>query len=444
MDGIADPLRKKAKLYTGIKMTDNKQESDLIAKQPNPNPRPRPIIRIVLSLVILSMGVGTAAFLKNSAPRTQKRPPVKLSPTVQVEIVRPSEYQIVVRAMGTVIPDREVMLKSRVSGEVVEIHPEFTEGGFLRKNIKVLQIDPLDYELALERQKSAVADADYALKLELGHQTVAKREWELLNGDQPAQYMEKDLALRKPHLDKARAELAAAQAELKTAMLNLDRTQIMAPFNAMVRSKSVDLGSQVTPQESLAELVGTDAYRIQASIPMDHLGWIQIPGHADGSGSKARIIYGRDHECSGTVTRLLGDLSTEGRMARILVEIKDPLGLNAHDQDRVPLLIGEYVRVEIKGRKLDGVFQIPRTALKDNSSIWIAGENQTLEIRKVHPIWRDADIVLLQDGINPNERLIISDLPAAVEGMPVGVDTLKSEIKSDPSAKENDARNRNS
>jgi len=423
-------------------MTDNTQDSGLPGNHPNPGPRPRPIIRIVLSLVILSMGVGTAAYLKNSAPRTRKRTPVKLRPRVQVETVRPSEYRIVVKAMGTVIPDREVVLKSRVSGEVVEIHPEFTEGGCLRKNMKLLQIDPLDYELALARRQSAVADAEYALKLELGHQAVAKREWELLSGDQPAQDMEKELALRKPHLEKARAELAAAQAELQTAMLDLARTQIMAPFNAMVRSKSVDLGSQVTPQDSLAELVGTDAYRIQTSVPIDHLGWIQIPGQADGAGSKARIIYGQGHECMGTVTRLMGDLSTEGRMARILVEIKDPLSLNADDQDRVPLLIGEYVRVEILGRKLEHVFQIPRTALRDNSSVWIVTENQTLEIRKVRPVWRDADIVLLQNGLNPQERLIISDLPAAVEGMSVQVDALKSEIKSHPSGKESDARGR--
>ena len=425
-------------------MTDNTQDSGVPDKHPNPGKRPRPIVRIVVSLVVLSIGIGTAAYLKNSAPRTQKRPPVKLSPTVQVETVRPTGYQIVIRAMGTVIPDREVVLKSRVSGEVVDIHPEFTEGGFLRKDMKLLQIDPLDYELALARQQSAVADAEYALKLELGHQAVAKREWELLSGTQPVQDMEKELALRKPHLDKARAELAAAQAELETARLNLDRTRIMAPFNAMVRSKSVDLGSQVTPQDSLAELVGTDAYRIQTSIPMDHLGWIQIPGHTGGSGSKARIIYAQGHECTGMVSRLMGDLSTEGRMARILVEVEDPLGLKTKDHTRVPLLIGEYVRVEIRGRKLDGVYQIPRTALRDNSSVWMVTENQTLKIRKVRPVWRDADIVLLQDGFSPNERLIVSDLPAAVEGMPVQVDEVKSEIKSDQSVMQSNPGEKNS
>jgi len=199
----------------------------------------------------------------------------------------------------------------------------------------------------------------------------------------------------------------------------------------MVRSKSVDLGSQVTPQEPLAELVGTDAYRIQASIPIDRLEWIQIPNQAGDSGSKVRIIYSQGHERAGMVTRLMGDLATQGRMARILVEVKDPLDLIASRQDRAPLLIGDYVRVEIQGRKLDRVFQIPRTALRDNSHVWIAGDNQTLKIRKVRPVWRDADIVLLKDGLEPGERLIVSDLPAAVEGMAVKVDALKIETKSD-------------
>jgi RND family efflux transporter MFP subunit len=423
-----------------MKMGDKKQEDVLPEKQPNPAKSPRPIIRIVLSLVILGVGIGAAFYIKNSAPRTRKRPPVRLSPTVLIQTVKPSGYQIVVTAMGTVIPAREVVLKSRVSGEIVKIHPEFTEGGFLKKDTRIIQIDPQDYELALARKRSAVTDAEYALKLELGHQQVAKREWELLNQGKPAQDIEKELALRQPHLSKVRADLSAAEAELKAAMLDLERTHITAPFNAMVRSKSVDRGSMVISQEPLAELVGTDAYRIQVSLPVDRLEWIDIPVQDGDPGSKARIIYGQGHECNGTVIRLMGDLATEGRMARILVEVADPLGLKASNQDRTPLLIGEYVSVKILGRKLDNVFQIPRTALKDNSSIWIVSENQTLEIRKVRSVWRDADVVLLQDGLTPGEQLIVSDLPAPVEGMAVRVEPLKFEIKSEPSVKEKSAK----
>jgi len=427
-----------------MKMGDHQQNNMLSEKQPIPAKSPRPIIRIILSLIILGAGIGVAFYLKNSAPRIKKQPPVKLSPTVQIQKVTLSSYQVVVTAMGTVIPAREVVLKSRVSGEIVEIHPEFTEGGFLKKDTRIIQIDPQDYELALARKRSAVTDAEYALKLELGHQAVAKREWELLNQGKPAQDMEKELALRQPHLDKVRADLAAAKAELEGAMLDLERTHILSPFNAMVRSKSVDLGSQVTLQEPLAELVGTDAYRIQASLPVDRLEWIDVPVKVGDPGSKARIIYGQGHECSGKVIRLMGDLATDGRMARILVEVADPLGMNSTNKDRTPLLIGEYVRVKILGRKLDGVFQIPRTALKDDSNIWIAKENQILEIRKVRPVWRDAEVVLLQDGLKPGEQLIISDLPAPVEGMTVRVEPLASELKTDQPVREDAAKDKNS
>jgi multidrug resistance efflux pump len=125
-----------------------------------------------------------------------------------------------------------------VSGEIVKIHPEFTEGGFLKKDTRIIQIDPQDYELALARKRSAVTDAEYALKLELGHQQVAKREWDLLNQGKPAQDIEKELALRQPHLSKVRADLSATEAELKAAMLDLERTHITAPFNAMMLSES--------------------------------------------------------------------------------------------------------------------------------------------------------------------------------------------------------------
>jgi len=418
-------------------MGDTKQNNMMPEKQTLDAKNPRLFVRIVLSLIILVFGIGAAFYLKNSAPRTKKRAPVKLSPTVKVQTAKPSSYQIIVTAMGTVVPFREVVLKSRVSGEIVMIHPEFTEGGFLKKDMMIIRIDPKDYELALARKQSAVTDAEYALKLELGHQKVAKREWELLNQGRQAQDLEKELALRQPHLSKVRADLTAAEAELKAAMLDLERTRIKVPFNALVRSTAVDLGSQISPQDSLAELVGTDAYRIQVSLPMDRLDWIKIPTKAGDPGSKARIIYGRNHEVKGMVIRLMGDLAAEGRMARILVEVADPLGLNASHKNRAPLLIGEYVRVKILGRKLDHVFQIPRTAFKDDSSIWIVGKNQTLDIRKVRPIWRDAKVVLLKDGLKSGEQLIVSDLPAPVAGMAVSIDTSKTEIKNGSFAKEN-------
>ena len=108
-------------------------------------------------------------------------------------------------------------------------------------------------------------------------------------------------------------------------------------------------------------------------------------------------------------------------MARILVEVKDPLDLKKENKDQAALLIGEYVRIEIQGHELQNVFRIPRTAQRDNSMIWIANRASKLEIRRIETIWRDAETVLIRDGLEPDEKIIISDLAAPIEGMPVQV-----------------------
>ena len=67
-------------------MGDHQQNNMLSEKQTNPAKSPRPIIRIVLSLFIIGAGIGAAFYLKNSAPRIKKQPPVKLSPTQGVTV----------------------------------------------------------------------------------------------------------------------------------------------------------------------------------------------------------------------------------------------------------------------------------------------------------------------------------------------------------------------
>ncbi len=385
------------------------------------NSKGRVLKSLLLSVVIIIAALVGAAYISQTAPKANKRPKKKMAPLVQVIHLAPETRKVTVSAMGTVIPANEITLKSQVSGKVVAIHPEFTDGGFVTEGEDILKIDPQDYRLALAQRQRAVAEAEYAVKLEQGHQDVAKREWELLNDNQPAKPRDVELALRKPHLAKAEADLAAALADLEQAKLNLARTTIHAPFNALVRGKMVGIGSMVSTQDRLADLLGTDKYWVQVSVPVDRLEWILIPRRPGQKGAKVHAFHRNGHERAGRVIRLLGDLEAEGRMARILVEITDPLNLKAAEPNLLPLLIGEYIRVEIDGRQLDDVYQIPRTALRDNNSLWMADKNDRLEIRTVKIIWRDAQSVLVQNGLQPGDRLIVSDLAAAINGMAVGI-----------------------
>lgn len=387
------------------------------------------LLNLTLSLVVIAAGVIGATYLARKAPKAQKRPPARIIPVVEVQVVQPGDHRVTIPAMGTVVPARQVVLRSQVSGKVVSIHPEFIEGGYITEGLKVLQIDPMDYQLAVTLAEAKVKDAESTLELAEEEAAAAKEEWRLLyDDDSTANDKPPPLVAKEPQLTAAQARLKADKAELSQAELDLKRTSIQAPFNAIVRTKSVEIGSLVTPQDLLAELVGVDEYWLQISVPVDYLRWITLTNGKGRNGSKVRVIHRSGYQRTAEVIKLLGDLETEGRMARILAAVKDPLGLKGNEETTRPLLIGEYVRVEIEGPPLTQVFRIPRVALRDNNTIWVVGDDSTLDIRSVKTIWRDNQTVFLKEGLSPGDQLVVSDLAAPVAGMKIqvqGADTMK-------------------
>jgi RND family efflux transporter MFP subunit len=378
---------------------------------------PKPIVRIVLSVILIAAGIAGARYLIHTKPKVNRRPPARMAPLVKTMPLVRDTYMINIPAMGLVIPAQEVMLKVPVGGEIIDMDPEFTPGGLLHEKTQMLQIDPEDYQLALKQKQRSLSDAEYAYKLELGRQDVARREWNLLYGENKTGEVESELALRKPHLEKAQADIEAAKAELELAKINLARTKVTAPFNALVLNKYVDLGSQVSPQEKLADLVGTDAYWVQVSVPVEQLKWLKIPTVNDEEGAEATIYCRDGSKRRGKVIRMLADLSKEGRMARLLVEVKDPLDLQAGKERQPTLLIGEYLRVLIDGAPLTDVYRIPRFALRNDNQVWLADKDQKLAIRQVQTLWREEEHVYVRDGLQTDDMLIVSALAAPVDGM---------------------------
>ncbi len=367
----------------------------------------------VVSFGLIAGAIVVAILLVSTKPKAEKIPPSKRAELVTVQPLKRTDETIVLRLTGTVTPAKQVMLRSRVSGEVVGMAPGFIDGGLLDEGEAMLTIDPIDYELAQAHSEAALEKARFDYKIELGRQDVAKREWELLKPEGEVSELEKELALRSPHLTASKAALQAAEANLSKARLDLERTRIKAPFNAVVLSRNTNLGSQAAPQDILAELAGIDAYWVTASVPVDRIRWITIPG------STARIYAGDHRVREGTVIRLLGDLEEQGRMARVLIEVKDPLALTPENSGKKPLLLGEYVRADIAGSVLQQVFSIPRSALRENSLVWLVTSTNTLAVRPVEVLWRDADRVLVADSLSAGEDLIVSDITVPIPGMDI-------------------------
>jgi len=374
----------------------------------------------VPTIIIILAAVGAYATVK-TAPKAKKRAPVVIAPTVETMTLTQEDHRVWVPVMGTVTAAREITLEARVTGEVDSVSPTFVPGGFFAVGEQILTISPEDYELVLSEVRAEVTTAEYDLKVEQGYQNVAGREWDLLKGDSKATDAESSLALRKPHLEKAKADLAAAKAKLRQAVLDLERTHITAPFAAMVETKSTDIGATISSQDALATLIGTDEFWIQASVPVDRLDWIDIPSATNTEGSTVRIVSGsgsRKSERMGKVVRLLPSLESEGRMARIIISVKDPLNLEGR-ADVKPLLLGSYVSVQIDGGILDGVYTIPRTAYRDNGKVWVLTDKGTLDIRTMNPIWRDESTIIFDEGLESGDIVVTSDLSAPMQDMKV-------------------------
>ncbi|MDJ0763866.1 MAG: efflux RND transporter periplasmic adaptor subunit [Myxococcota bacterium] len=401
---------------------------------PDPARSPGPLVsalRVVLPLIALASAGLLAYWLVKTEPRAKRRPAVRQAVLVQVVDVVFATEQVVIEAMGTVRAAQHVDMHPRVRGEVISMSQELVPGGLLKEGQPMLRIDPADYKLALQQSQASAVQAETSLQVELGSQSIAKKEYEMLG--EVISDEDRDLVLRKPQLDKAKASVAAARAQVSQARLDLKRTTIKAPFNAVVRTRGVDVGTRVTESTRLATLVGTDAYWIEVSVPVDQLKWIPIPKVNGDAGAPVRIFdeaaWGKGMHRTGQVLRLAADLEAQGRMARLLVEVIDPLALKPEQAGKPQLLIGSYVRVEIEGSDLQSVVPVDRGLLRDGSQVWVMSPEGTLDIRQVETAFQTSDKVFVTAGIKPGEKLIKTDLATPVAGMALRTDSEPKQAK---------------
>ncbi len=385
----------------------------------------RRLPRLLPILAVLVVGLGVTWALVSTRPEPEQTPREERGPLVEVRQARIGPQPRTVRAQGTVIPSQQVVLQPEVGGRVEWLSRQLVPGGVLRKGEPLLRLDDRDYRLAVRQQQAQVQRARTELKLEEARGKVAEREWEVL-GLEPGKQEGSVLALREPQLQAARDDLASALSGLEKARLDVARTRLEAPFDALVLEESVDVGQLLGPRTPVATLVGTDAFWIQVSVPADRIS--AIPGAtvlpSNGPGAPVRIwqeVNGQRVERAGRVVRLLGDLEPQGRMARLLVEIADPLGLKQAPEGALPpiepLLLGAYVNVEIEAGTLEDAVAVPREALHGEDTVYVLAENGTLDIREVDVAWEDPEQVLVTGGLEGGEQLVTSRLPGAMEGM---------------------------
>jgi RND family efflux transporter MFP subunit len=395
---------------------------------PGNSGRPRSLFayKVGLPLAVIFAGVVAASLLLKTAPQAERTAPTKSAMLVDAIEVSVVDANVKLTVMGPVDAARTVDLRSEVRGAVISLSEEVLPGGLFDRGALVAEIDPRDYALAVTRRQGEVAAAERELKLEMGQQSVAKREYELLG--EIIDEQDRELVLRMPQLAAAERNLDSAKAALEEARIDLEKTKIVAPLNSIVRSKNVDAGDIVSDMSVLATLVGTDTYWIEVAVPVDQLRWIDIPKRRGDLASKVQIFnpsaWGDQVSRSGNVVRLAADLEAEGRMSKLIVAIDDPMSLRTENAEVPILLIGSYVRVEIEGRSVESVVSLSRDLVRRGDVVWVLAEDDTLAIRPITIRYRGRDHVLISEGLESGDRVVETDIAAPVEGMPLRLGTL--------------------
>ena len=371
------------------------------------------ILKSVLPVCLILAGAAGWSYFKSKEPEMKRKPPQRHAAVVETIPMAPGNYPCSIQVMGTVMPERQISLKAKVSGEVISISPGFVQGGVVKKGEVLLKLDDSDYKIDVEKAQSALDKVLSDLAIEEGSQLIAKEELKLMNEASQNVVNATDLALRKPQLAQVKAAVKSARADLEKARLNLSRTTVIVPFNALVLERQVNTGSLVTVQGAIATLVDIDAYRVEAQVPPDRMEFLTM-GEKTGSPAMIHSQYSTQ-VWEGKVVRSTGKMSDKGRMAGLIILVNDPLGLSGQEK-RQQLLLDDYVDVQIMGASLDNVFAIPRSVLRDGSTVWIY-HSGVLEIKEVDIAWKENAMVYVKTGIKPGDRLITSDLPAPVSGM---------------------------
>jgi RND family efflux transporter MFP subunit len=337
-------------------------------------------------------------------------------PPPQVIVAKPVEQKITryFEATGNTAAVNSANLVARVQGFLTEI--AYQDGAAVKKGQHLFTIEPEPYQLKLQQAQASEAAAQATTT-----QTQAdfERQQELVQR-QAASKAAYDTSVA--NRDNAKAKLLQAQADAKQAQINLDYTKVVAPFDGVVTARQVSVG----------ELVGSGGTQVLATI-------VQLdPIYVNFTASERDVLHVRDmlYKRNQRAVDLIGTeadvgLQTDtgyphkGKLDYIAPQVNQGTGTLAAravlpNESRL-LLPGFFARVRVPLEETPAVL-IPSVALGSDQGgryvLTVNGEN-TVEQRKVEVGPVLGEMIVVESGLKPEDRVIVSGLLRAIPGQKV-------------------------
>jgi RND family efflux transporter MFP subunit len=396
--------------------------------------------KVLLPLLVLGAGLvaTTALVVARPAPDAQQHD--ARTPVVRVLQVQPGTARMVVRAQGTVEPRTESDLVSEVSGRLIWLSPALDAGAAFAPGEVLARIEPRDYQSSLERARAAVQRAES--QLELARATLERRRSLGAAG-----------ASSRSALDEARnaeriaaADLRDARAAAVQAKLDLERTELRAPFAGRVRERTVDMGQFLNRGVEVARLYAVDAAEVRLPVASAELAFLDLPDPSRSAAARARrmgeapqpgpdeaptdsvpemagvrlsaVFAGRERAWQGRLIRAEGALDPRTRMLTLVARI------DADAQEGLP--VGLFVDAEIQGREFEGVIALPRGALRPGDQVAVVDDESRLRLRDVEVLRADGETLWVRAGVEPGERICSEPPAVVVDGMLVRVEQAEA------------------
>jgi RND family efflux transporter MFP subunit len=326
---------------------------------------------------------------RTELPRQENSVPL---PLVSVIEAHQGPVSVHIYSQGTVKAKRTIDLVSEVSGRVIRVSPKLVLGGMIDEGELLVEIDPIDYEVAVSDTRALLASAELQLA--------------------EVRVLEKRAAITE-----AKARVAAAKEQLRRAKSDLANTKIKAPFDAVIDRKLIDFGQYVKSGDTLARLLGTD--RVEVRLPL----FATDVGFVGGIGEKPTPVtfsvdFGsRTQEWSGELVRMENRVDEQTRVLYLVAELDQPYNRDLYPE---PMRVGLFVDADIRGVTLQNAFRLPRAVLHENKFVFVVADGVLMK-RAVTLLRREGNEVIIGDGLANGDRVVTSRLELMVDGMPVAV-----------------------
>ena len=308
-------------------------------------------------------------------------------PIVSVTQVSPVSKQAKITAYGEVTSRNQLAITSQVSGHIVYMSPKLLTGNTFKKGDVLLEIEAIAYQQSLANALVTLADAKLALAQEELNSEQAKQEW---SQSTLATEQASALVLRKPQLAVAKANVAMANATVAKAEYDLAQTKLLAPFDALVVSKDIQVGSNIQVGTALAQLYDISLFEV--SLPLSNQQWQLLPSD---SALLRDIKVELSEESTGNtwsakVNRFEQHIGSNNRQRALIASVERPI------ESPKPLFPGTFIKASINGKAVEALWKLPASALINNNTVWQVSDDNLLVHLPVRVMFSHDNIVYVQ------------------------------------------------